>query len=58
MGCTPKIIQRDVKTANILLDNNLNGILGDFGLSRMTMDGEVSHITTAMKGTVGYLDPT
>jgi serine/threonine protein kinase len=56
MGCTPKIIHRDVKTANILLDNNLNGILGDFGLSRMTTDGEASHITTA-KG-MHYIDPT
>ena len=57
VGCTPKIIHRDVKTANILLDNNFNGKLADFGLSRMTIDGEPTQVTTTVKGTIGYLDP-
>ena len=56
-GCTPKIIHRDVKTANILLNYNLNGKLSDFGLSRMALYGDASHVTTVVKGTFGYFDP-
>ncbi|KAL6557186.1 hypothetical protein OROMI_017536 [Orobanche minor] len=55
-GLEPKVVHRDIKSSNILLDRQWHTKLSDFGLAKL-LNSESSYVTTRVMGTFGYVAP-
>ncbi|GAQ86784.1 Protein kinase-like [Klebsormidium nitens] len=55
-GCKPRILHRDIKPSNILLDSDFEAKVADFGLAKLTADGD-THLTASIAGTWGFMAP-
>lgn len=53
----PPVIYRDFKASNVLLDQDFNPKLSDFGLAKLGPTGDKSHVSTRVMGTYGYCAP-
>ncbi|KAL5983222.1 hypothetical protein ACLOJK_017306 [Asimina triloba] len=57
-GCNRRVLHRDVKSSNVMVDSEYNARLGDFGLARtVRYDGGTHHTTSIIAGTPGYIAP-
>lgn len=57
-GCERRVLHRDIKASNIMLDSEFNARLGDFGLARIIRQAEQTHHSTKeVAGTPGYMAP-
>ncbi|XP_010260206.1 PREDICTED: L-type lectin-domain containing receptor kinase VII.1-like [Nelumbo nucifera] len=55
-GWEARVLHRDIKSSNVLLDRDMSGRLGDFGLAQIHVQGQPTN-TTRVVGTVGYMAP-